>query len=110
MYKEKNAAGHECVKIINALVVVKEWSYLRVLQIYESSWSQGFNLLTKATDLASFTKKSKISNFAGVMLSHDNIYWTAMCAAEHIKLREYVEVMVSYLPLSHVAANMVDIW
>ena len=47
---------------------------------------------------------------AGVMLSHDNIYWTAMSAAEHIKLREYVEVIVSYLPLSHVAANMVDIW
>ena len=47
---------------------------------------------------------------AGVMLSHDNIYWTALSAAEHIKLREYVEVIVSYLPLSHVAANMVDIW
>jgi long-chain-fatty-acid--CoA ligase ACSBG len=44
------------------------------------------------------------------MLSHDNIYWTSLAAAEHIKLREYEEVLISYLPLSHVAANMVDIW
>ncbi len=59
---------------------------------------------------ANLFKMSQFCIIAGVMLSHDNIYWTAMGAAEHIKLREYVEVMVSYLPLSHVAANMVDIW
>jgi hypothetical protein len=47
---------------------------------------------------------------AGVMLSHDNIYWTALTASEFIKMREFVEVIVSYLPLSHVAANMIDIW
>jgi long-chain-fatty-acid--CoA ligase ACSBG len=49
-------------------------------------------------------------NDIGVMLSHDNIYWTAMTASEVIKMRPFREVMVSYLPLSHVAANMVDIW
>jgi long-subunit acyl-CoA synthetase (AMP-forming) len=43
------------------------------------------------------------------MLSHDNIYWMAKVASETIKMREYEEVMVSYLPLSHVAANMVKI-
>ena len=44
------------------------------------------------------------------MLSHDNIYWMAVVAAQKIKMRDYEEVLVSYLPLSHVAANMVDIW
>ena len=47
------------------------------------------------------------------MLSHDNIFWTVNVACERIKMRENVEVMISYLPLSHVAANMVcqiSIW
>ena len=44
------------------------------------------------------------------MLSHDNIHWMSTVAAEQIRMREFTEVMVSYLPLSHVAANMVDIW
>ncbi len=46
----------------------------------------------------------------GVMLSHDNIYWTACVAADWIQMRESQEIMVSYLPLSHIAGNMMDIW
>uniref|UniRef100_A0A8C6EWS8 long-chain-fatty-acid--CoA ligase n=1 Tax=Marmota marmota marmota TaxID=9994 RepID=A0A8C6EWS8_MARMA len=38
----------------------------------------------------------------GVMLSHDNITW--MAGAVH------QEVVVSYLPLSHIAAQMMDMW
>ena len=44
------------------------------------------------------------------MLSHDNIYWTAVVAADYIQMRESTEVLVSYLPLSHIAGNMMDIW
>ena len=45
------------------------------------------------------------------MLSHDNIYWTAMTIGQHIaRLKENEEVGVSYLPLSHIAANLADIW
>jgi len=49
-------------------------------------------------------------NPKGVMLSHDNIYWTTLVASDFIQMRESTEVLVSYLPLSHVAGNMVDIW
>ena len=45
------------------------------------------------------------------MLSHDNVYWTAMNICRNVvKLKDKHEVGVSYLPLSHVAANLSDIW
>ncbi|XP_054913943.1 long-chain-fatty-acid--CoA ligase ACSBG2 isoform X2 [Poeciliopsis prolifica] len=49
----------------------------------------------------------------GVMLSHDNITWTAHSTSLHVRLTDATEAqekVVSYLPLSHVAAQMVDIW
>ncbi|XP_023674250.1 long-chain-fatty-acid--CoA ligase ACSBG2-like isoform X2 [Paramormyrops kingsleyae] len=49
----------------------------------------------------------------GVMLSHDNITWTALIAAETVRLNDGTvsqEEIVSYLPLSHIAAQMIDIW
>ncbi|XP_007109417.3 long-chain-fatty-acid--CoA ligase ACSBG2 [Physeter macrocephalus] len=49
----------------------------------------------------------------GVMLSHDNITWTAGSVARDFNLAyapEKQEVAVSYLPLSHIAAQMMDIW
>ncbi|OWK51429.1 Long-chain-fatty-acid--CoA ligase ACSBG2 [Lonchura striata] len=49
----------------------------------------------------------------GVMLSHDNLTWTAAAAARFIMLsdaHDRQEEVVSYLPLSHIAAQMCDIW
>ncbi|XP_047443161.1 long-chain-fatty-acid--CoA ligase ACSBG2 isoform X2 [Mugil cephalus] len=49
----------------------------------------------------------------GVMLSHDNITWTALSTSHHVNLMDATQVqesVVSYLPLSHIAAQMVDIW
>ncbi|XP_056314506.1 long-chain-fatty-acid--CoA ligase ACSBG2-like isoform X1 [Danio aesculapii] len=46
----------------------------------------------------------------GVMLSHDNITWTASAAGHMIKLKMAEEEVVSYLPLSHVAAQINDMW
>lgn len=49
----------------------------------------------------------------GVMLSHDNLSWTALSTCRHVHLTEAdvaQESVVSYLPLSHIAAQMVDIW
>ncbi|XP_078527296.1 long-chain-fatty-acid--CoA ligase ACSBG2 isoform X2 [Lissotriton helveticus] len=49
----------------------------------------------------------------GVMLSHDNVTWTAAAAGKSVSLREahdQQEIVVSYLPLSHIAAQMIDIW
>ncbi|XP_056120905.1 long-chain-fatty-acid--CoA ligase ACSBG1 [Rhinichthys klamathensis goyatoka] len=49
----------------------------------------------------------------GVMLSHDNITWTAHHASragdmESAEIRQ--ESLVSYLPLSHIAAQIYDLW
>ncbi|XP_006170319.1 long-chain-fatty-acid--CoA ligase ACSBG2 isoform X2 [Tupaia chinensis] len=49
----------------------------------------------------------------GVMLSHDNITWMAGAAAKDagmINMQGRRETVVSYLPLSHIAAQMMDIW
>ncbi len=41
----------------------------------------------------------------GVMISHDNLTWTAgVCA--HLYQLDYEDHMISYLPLSHIAAQM----
>ncbi|XP_051551981.1 long-chain-fatty-acid--CoA ligase ACSBG2-like isoform X2 [Myxocyprinus asiaticus] len=49
-------------------------------------------------------------NPKGVMLSHDNITWTANAAGIMTRLKMGEEQLVSYLPLSHVAAQVNDMW
>ncbi|KAM9376062.1 long-chain-fatty-acid--CoA ligase ACSBG2 [Pholidichthys leucotaenia] len=49
----------------------------------------------------------------GVMLSHDNITWTAIHASRAGDLQppdNQQESLVSYLPLSHIAAQIYDLW
>ncbi|XP_066557909.1 long-chain-fatty-acid--CoA ligase ACSBG1 isoform X2 [Amia ocellicauda] len=49
----------------------------------------------------------------GVMLSHDNITWTAHHASRVGDMQPAdtkQEVLVSYLPLSHIAAQIYDLW
>lgn len=47
-------------------------------------------------------------NPKGVMLSHDNMTWEAYAMSTTLKLESGIRIL-SYLPLSHVAAQMVDI-
>ncbi|KAL3062561.1 hypothetical protein OYC64_002381 [Pagothenia borchgrevinki] len=49
-------------------------------------------------------------NPKGVMLSHDNLTWTVRTAAPMAGFKYGEEVVVSYLPLSHVAAQLIDMW
>lgn len=44
----------------------------------------------------------------GVMLSHDNLTWTACCMSQVVHL-EATDRLISMLPLSHVAAQVVDL-
>ena len=46
----------------------------------------------------------------GVMLSHDNLTYTARRLCHTFDLKNREERLVSYLPLSHVAANICDIF
>ncbi|XP_053181864.1 long-chain-fatty-acid--CoA ligase ACSBG2-like [Scomber japonicus] len=49
-------------------------------------------------------------NPKGVMLSHDNLTWTARAAGTMVNLNCAEETLISYLPLSHVAAQVNDMW
>lgn len=49
-------------------------------------------------------------NPKGVMLSHDNITWISNATGTMTELKSADEVVVSYLPLSHVAAQVNDMW
>ncbi|KAL4836962.1 hypothetical protein H8958_010616 [Nasalis larvatus] len=52
-------------------------------------------------------------NPKGVMLSQDNITWTARYGSQAGDIRPaevQQEVVVSYLPLSHIAAQIYDLW
>lgn len=51
-----------------------------------------------------------IGNPKGVMLSHDNLIFAARTGGDGLNVKEGSEVIVSYLPLSHVAAQIVDIY
>jgi long-subunit acyl-CoA synthetase (AMP-forming) len=44
----------------------------------------------------------------GVMLSHDNLTWTATQAVEAIRITER-DQLISYLPLSHIAEQLVSV-
>lgn len=48
-------------------------------------------------------------NPKAVMISHDNCTWTAQITASTQSTWHDHEHLVSYLPLSHIAANMIDI-
>lgn len=49
-------------------------------------------------------------NPKGVMLSHDNLIWTAKMCGGVAKLQFGQDHLVSYLPLSHVAAQLLDLY
>ncbi|KAF4521073.1 hypothetical protein B566_EDAN012372 [Ephemera danica] len=46
----------------------------------------------------------------GVMLSHDNLTWDAVAIGSYIDAVPGYEEIVTYLPLSHVAAQVIDIY
>ncbi|KAE8637037.1 hypothetical protein XENTR_v10003286 [Xenopus tropicalis] len=45
----------------------------------------------------------------GVMLSHDNLTWVSQTTCKHLSLGKH-DVVISYLPLNQVAAQLFDLW
>jgi len=50
------------------------------------------------------------ANPKGALLSQDNLTWTSASATEHYELVEGNETLISYLPVSHIVAQVADIW
>lgn len=51
-----------------------------------------------------------VGNPKAVMLSHDNLTFDAKSIKNAVKFNDKSEIIISYLPLSHVAAQVVDIF
>ncbi|KAJ9591842.1 hypothetical protein L9F63_001659, partial [Diploptera punctata] len=51
-----------------------------------------------------------VGNPKAAMLSHDNFTWNAIAITEYLEAGMAKEVLVSFLPLSHVAAQILDIY
>jgi long-chain-fatty-acid--CoA ligase ACSBG len=49
-----------------------------------------------------------IALFLGALLSHDNVTWSSRISMEHFGWREGRETILSYLPMSHAAAHLID--
>mmetsp|Transcript_19222 Transcript_19222/g.32520 ORF Transcript_19222/g.32520 Transcript_19222/m.32520 type:complete len:659 (-) Transcript_19222:312-2288(-) len=45
-----------------------------------------------------------------VMISHDNVTWTAQNIIDNYMYLNHTDRLVSYLPLSHIAAQLIDIY
>lgn len=64
----------------------------------------------KADDVATFIYTSGTTGPPkAVMLSHENLAWTARCAAEELAHITTNDTSLSYLPLSHIAEQMFSI-
>jgi len=51
-----------------------------------------------------------VGNPKAAMLSHDNFTWDAEAIAEYMKVGRATEIIVSFLPLSHVAAQVMALF
>lgn len=49
-------------------------------------------------------------NPKGVMLNHDNLTWVSHNLATYMNMRDGKDTFLSYLPLSHIAAQITDIY
>lgn len=91
---------------------VYSWSKLMMLGSQQSDDELEARLKTVAINQCCtlIYTSGTTGNPKGVMLSHDNMTWTAHANAQICGFRDFVEEYVSFLPLSHVAAQMADIY
>ncbi|XP_061250667.1 long-chain-fatty-acid--CoA ligase ACSBG1 isoform X1 [Bos javanicus] len=111
---------------LKAVVIYREAPPMRMPSVYtmEELMELGNEVPEEALDVIINAQKPNqccalvytsgtTGNPKGVMLSQDNITWTARYGSQagDIKPAEIQqEVVVSYLPLSHIAAQIYDLW
>lgn len=90
-------------------------SWEQVMKIGEEESDEKLNSILKTIAVNECSTLVYTSGTEGkskaVMLSHDNLTWDAGTIVKFFKLSaENYEVIISYLPLSHVAAQVTDIY
>lgn len=68
-----------------------------------------YNIITTLISIV-LLQSGTVGNPKAVMLSHDNLTYNATVILERLRLTRGEESLISYLPLSHVAAQIVDIY
>lgn len=64
-------------------------------------------LIIKLKNETFFLQSGTVGNPKAVMLSHDNFLFNIRSMSIALELKEGYETLVSYLPLSHVAAQVI---
>lgn len=89
-------------------------SWEDVIKIGEAESDDKLNAVLKsiaANECCSIVYTSgTVGNPKAVMLSHDNLMQNARMAIDFFKILENQEQIVSYLPMSHVAAQIIDVF
>jgi len=100
----------------NSSVPVYKWSsFLNINNNSVLKSSLDFELTKRSKNITPWRCSSLIYTSGttgypkGVMMSHDNICWTAQIIMRDFEFSEYDRI-VSYLPLSHIAAQALDFY
>ncbi|XP_060075848.1 long-chain-fatty-acid--CoA ligase ACSBG2-like [Ylistrum balloti] len=91
---------------------IYSWSEMMALaeQVQDSELEERLQLQAPNKACTLIYTSGTTGNPKGVMLSHDNLTWTTQRVGEISKLAFNADVGVSYLPLSHVAAQIIDLY
>lgn len=79
-------------------------------QVSDDALQQRLSLLAPNKACCLIYTSGTTGNPKGVMLSHDNLCWTASRGCETAGLGFASEIQISYLPLSHIAGSIIDIY
>lgn len=79
-------------------------------QVSDDALQQRLSLLAPNKACCLIYTSGTTGNPKGVMLSHDNLTWCAGTFSHAFSIQRDSEVMVTYLPLSHIAGQIVDIY
>ena len=101
----KKMAVNQCCTIIYTVIFapLPPCSFLHLLRvtglkIFASTWCN--------TMWFFFLQSGTTGPPKGVMLSHDNVTWISHSLATYLNIRDGKDTFLSYLPLSHVAAQV----
>ncbi|XP_053405562.1 long-chain-fatty-acid--CoA ligase ACSBG2-like isoform X2 [Mercenaria mercenaria] len=78
-------------------------------EVPDSELENRFKMQAPNTCCSLIYTSGTTGNPKAVMISHDNCTWTAEQTGKQLQYREGTEISVTFLPLSHIAAQMLDI-